>query len=75
MSVEFEVEEPNLVTWLVNTEQDFFLRPGNAALGENADHWFLLEWHELEPAGAPNSENGPTPVSPSTWGRLKRLFL
>ena len=75
VNVQFEVEQPDRVTWLVNTEQDLFLRPGNAALGENADYWFLLEWHELEPAGAPNTENDPTPVSPSTWGRLKSLFL
>lgn len=73
MNLQFTVEEPSEVTWAVETEQDLYFRPGNTALGENADHWFLLEWHELEPFGAP--KNDPTPVSPSTWGRLKRLFL
>ncbi|HET9235478.1 MAG TPA: hypothetical protein VFP10_15200 [Candidatus Eisenbacteria bacterium] len=75
MNLQFTVEEPNNVTWFVDTEQNLFFRPGNTALGEDADHWFLLEWHELEPVGAPLSGGDPTPVSPTTWGRLKHLFL
>jgi len=73
-SVEMTVCELDGITWVVTTDQDLYLRPGNATAGEDSAHWFLSEWHEIDSITAPDIE-GPTAGSPATWGRMKYQYL
>ncbi len=73
-SVEMTVLEPPRTTWVVSTDQDLYLRPGDAAAGEDPTHWFLSEWRELEPLNAPGIDE-PTPVRGATWGEMKHQYL
>lgn len=73
-TVELRVAQPDRTTWVVNTDQDLYLRPGNTSLGEEGTHWFLLQWNELNPRDGP-SPGEPTAVQPSTWGRMKSMYL
>jgi hypothetical protein len=73
-TVELRVTQPDRITWVVNTDQDLYLRPGNTSLGEDPTHWFLLQWNELNPVDGPRPGE-PTPVRASTWGRMKSMYL
>jgi hypothetical protein len=73
-SVEMTVLQADRVFFVVTTDQDLYLRPGNAAAGEDPTHWFVSEWREIEPEHAPALEN-PTPASPATWGQMKYQYL
>lgn len=73
-SVEMTVLQPNRVFYVVRTEQDLYLRPGNTASGEDPTHWFLSEWHEVEPITAPSTDE-PTPARGATWGQMKYQYL
>jgi hypothetical protein len=73
-SVQMTVLQPDRVFFVVTTDQDLYLRLGNAATGEDPTHWFISEWHEIEPLNAAGIDE-PTPVSPATWGQMKYRYL
>jgi len=69
--VQLAVDQTDGITWLVADLQDLFFRPGNPALGENPDLWFLVEWRDLPSLNAP----GVFPsVQQATWGLLKARY-
>ena len=73
-SVDMNVTQPPFTTWVVATDQDLYLRPGNAEAGEDPSHWFVSEWREIPPLNAPGTDE-PTPVRPATWGQMKYQYL
>lgn len=69
----------DLVTFVVNGQQDMFFRHGLAEAGEDTTRWFLFEWRDLptqtQPElGSSEKTGGVTPVKPNTWGKLKTVY-
>lgn len=70
--VQLQVDETAGISWVVTDVQDFFLRPGRPADGENATDWYLLEWRDLptvvlHPRILPSEQE-------VTWGLLKTWY-
>jgi hypothetical protein len=76
--VMLQVDETTGITWQVYDLQDMFFRLGDATLGENPDHWFLIEWRDIPSTAAPlpaaGSFIGPASSLPSTWGKIKSQY-
>jgi hypothetical protein len=66
-----QVDETTGITWVITDLQDMFFRPGDETLGEDPDHWFLIEWRDIPTAAA---ASGAAAVRPATWGKLKSQY-
>jgi hypothetical protein len=76
VTTDLQVDQADGITWVVNDQQDLFFRKGLAALGENPNYWWMYAWNDLpslSSAGAPRTTD-PTPVAPTTWGKLKSQY-
>jgi len=77
--VKLEVDQTNGTTLLVTDLQDMFFRPGREAAGEDTTRWFLLEWRDIPPAGAPriaplSAGTDTGPMQMVSWGALRSKF-